>query len=836
MNGLSLAFKIAWRDLRGSLAGLRVLVVGIALGVAAVAAVGSVAGAVLDGMRGQARLAIGGDVSVRLFHVPPRPEHRDFLRAAGTYGETAELRPAVRRADGAGRPVLVELKAVDDAYPLYGTLGLEPQMPVMDALGRRGGAWGAAVDRSLLDALGMAPGDRLRLGVTVVEIRAVIQAEPERALRTFALGPRVIVARGALDASGLAAPGAQVYWYGRVRLPPPADASAFAAALEQHFPDAGWRIVDAGDGVPGMERTVRIARALLVLVAAAVLLIGGVGVAHAVAGHIECKVPTIAILKGLGASGRLLFAIYLAQVAAAAALAVAIGLAIGAAAPLALRHFGPDWLLGPGAPVVQPAALALAAALGLLTTALFALWPLGRVGRMTVGELFRDTVAPSRARPGPGVAAAMLAVAAAMAVLLLAGTGLPLLAGVFCAAAGCAVLLFLGLGKAVSLAAGRVRGVRRPLLRLALGNLSRPGAATTSMVMALGLGLTALVAVLTVHGNARLHLAGTLPRHAPDLVFIDVPPERGAAAEALVAGIAGVERVRRMPFLQARLTHVRGEPLLRDQVPRDVAWAVRGDRGLSWAAAPPAGTRIVEGEWWDEAHAGPPLASLAADVARRLGIGIGDRLTFNVLGRPVEVEVANLRAVDWTTLGLDVPVLLSPPPDPPPHAEILAVQAAPGALDAVEAAMREMLPRSPAVRVAPLIGTLSAMVEGAGRALSLASGATVVAALVVVAGGAAASYRRRRREMAMLRVLGARPRQLALAGAIEFGLLGAAAAGPAVLLGTAAAYAVVRGLGPDHWMFLPAVPALLALGTVAASTVAGMVLARCGGFTLAFRE
>lgn len=829
---MPVALRLAFRDLRGALGGLWILVAGIALGVGAMAAVGSVADAALQAMRGEARLAVGGDVSLRLFHAPATPEQRAFLQAAGTYSETAELRPLARPADvgteAAIEPVLVELKAVDDAYPLYGSVALEPALPLRQALGPDDGTWGAAVDEDLLAALSLKPGDRLRLGEVETVIRATILSEPDRTSRTFSLGPRVMITREALAASGLAPPGAQVYWYSRVRLPPGIDSAAWVEEARQRFPEAGWRIVDASDGLPGTERVARISGTMLLLIGASVLLVGGVGVGHAVSGHMERRVRTIAILKSLGASGRLLFTIYLAQIMAAATLGTIIGLGLGLTGLASARAFGPAWLRLAEASPVQPGALALAAGFGLLTAMLFALRPLWRAGRSSAQELFRDVVSTGRAgaRPPWGLIAAMWICIAAAATLLLAGTGMPVAAALFCAAAGGAVLLFLLLGRAVSWTAGRLRGVRQPLLRLALGNLSRPGSATTPMVMALGLGLTLLVTVETVAGNARKHLADTLPLRAPDLVFMGIAPQDGGTLEATVAAIPGIRDVERIPFLHAPVTHIEGEPVHRRRIPGDIGWAVRGDRGLSWAAAPPAGTRIVAGRWWDEGHAGPPVASLDAGVARRLGIGVGSRLTLAVPGSPIEVEVANLRDMDWSMLGLDVPILLSPPSTPPPHTEILALKGSSDALAAVEGAVRARFPEIASLRVAPVLAGLSSMIEGAAVTLSTVSAAVILAALVVLAGSAVSSYRRRLREMAILKVLGARPRQLALACALEFSLIGLPVAVFAAGLGTAAAYAVIRQASPGGWTFLPSVPLLFGTAAIGVMAVIGLLLAR----------
>lgn len=831
MRDLALAVRLAWRDSRGALASFRILVAGIALGVAVIAAVGSVTGDLLDGVRAGARSSIGADVSLRLFHRPASPAQRDFLAAGGRYSETAELRPLARRTDGS-RPTLVELKGVDGAYPLYGAVALQPPAPLDDVLERRDETWGAAVDADLLDAMELRRGDRLRLGRLEVEIRARILSEPDRAFRAFSLGPRVMIARATLEETGLAPPGAQVYWYNRVRLREGIDAATWIAEADRRFPDAGWRVVNADDGVPGIERMVHIGSVLLVLVGLSVLLIGGVGVSGAVSVHLARKVETIAVLKSLGAPARLVFATYLTQVMGAAALGAAIGVTIGAAASLAIRP-----LLGGAlpldAPALRPGALALAAIFGLLCAVLFSLWPLGRTGGLTPRRLFRDTAERPAVRARLPLAGAMVLIAVLLAAILLAATGIPSVTALFAGAAALAVLLFLSLGKALGWvlgrAAGRLRGVRRPLLRLALGNLSRPGAPTGSVVMALGLSLTLLVAVRTLEGNAARYLADTLPRTAPDIVFINLPPAEANGFAQALAGVPGVERVRHVPFLHARLTHIDGRPMHAGRIPRDVAWVVRGDRGLSWAAEPPPGSRIVAGRWWDADHAGPPLASFDAGAARRLGVAVGDRLTLNVLGRPIEVEVANLRAVDWTRLDLDFPILLSPLPDPPPHTQVAAAWAPRGQLDTIEAAMLGRFPESPPIRVAPVIAAIAGMVTAAAGLLSVASGLTILSALVVLAGGIAAGYRNRAREMVLLKVLGARPRQLLAACLLEFALLGAVTAAVGCALGTGLAYVassrIIPGSWPESWVFLPAVPALLAVATVTLTILAGLIVA-----------
>ena len=823
-----LALRFAVRELRGSAGGFVFLLVGIAFGTAAIAAIGLLSAAVFDGMREGARASIGGDISFRLFHRPPTPSHLAAFRAAGTVGQTAEMRTVARRDS---RSALVELKAVDPVYPLYGTLWLDPpltpSMMVADVLDRRDGVWGAVVAKGLLAALKAEIGDTVTVGNHRFELRALIADEPDSTLRAFTLGPRMIVALPALTGSELVAPGAQVYWYSRIRLGDGVDASGWIAAFERAAPYAGFRIVNADNGVPGAERTLALVSALLTFVALGILLVGCVGVASGVSAWLDRKRQTIAILKSIGAPSSLILRIYLFQVAGAAVAGVALGLAGGSAAFAVIAPILGEWLPVGGSLRVGP--LLIAAGFGFLATLLFSLWPLAQAEVQRPQLLFRHDMAQVRPQRRRLFAAAALV--AALAVLLVWSAPLPVVAVVFAAAAGLVVAAFLALGRLVAIAArvtGRLPALRgRPLIRLALANLHRPGAPTVPLVMAAGLCLTLVVAVDSISRNADRHLAATLPASAPGLVVLNIVPGEGERFDAFMTASPQVARWTRAPFLHARVTGIGGRAVVDRRIPADVAYVIRGDRGVSWQAAPPAGG-LVAGEWWPENYAGPTLVSLDARVARRLGVDIGDTLTLDVLGAPLKGRIASLRQVDRAGLGLDFPILLSPFAAPPPHREIAAVWIAPATRTAaardLRAALSQAFTGAPVVLVAEVMAFLQIAVDGATRVLAGMTAATGIAAFLVLTGAVAASRRRRLREAVLLKVVGATRRQVLVATAIEFALIGLAAALAALVLGNLAAWASVASIID----FRPAVAAVLPwlAASVLIPAATGLVAAR----------
>ena len=254
-----LAARLARRELRGGLKGFRVFIACLALGVAAIAGVGSVSTALTRGLAEGGQEILGGDVAIRLIHRAATAEELAFISAGKAVSAMADMRAMARGAgahDGAVRAqTLVELKAVDNLYPLYGAMALQPDIALAEALALRDDRWGLVVEPNLMTRLGVAVGDLVRIGEAELELRAVIEREPDRVSDGFALGPRAMIAMEALEATALVQPGSLVSYHYRVRLPAaqrsPADIAGWVAGLNQRFPDAGWRVQDRSDSAPG---------------------------------------------------------------------------------------------------------------------------------------------------------------------------------------------------------------------------------------------------------------------------------------------------------------------------------------------------------------------------------------------------------------------------------------------------------------------------------------------------------------------------------------------------------------------------------------------------------
>jgi putative ABC transport system permease protein len=675
----------------------------------------------------------------------------------------------------------------------------------------------------LLDKLAVKLGDTIRVGSQSFTIRAVLAHEPDSVSGIYELGPRVMISRAALASTGLIAPGALVEYGYRLRLPAGIDVPSVIAEANARFPQAGWRIRSFGDASPALQTLLDRVTVFLTLVGLTTLLVGGVGVGNAVESYLATKIETIATLKCLGASRGLVFTTYMMQVLVLAVLGIAAGLIVGAVAPFAAIPLLPAALPVEARIGFYPTPLLLAALYGLLATLAFAAWPIGAACEIRAASLFRNLIAPENTRPGwmPGLiaAGALLALAATAVITAPDRT----IAWWFIGGAAGAMLVFRLAAQAMMKLAQWAGRPRQPNVRLALANLYRPGAPTAGVVASLGLGLTVLVAVALVHGDLASQLDETLPQRAPSYFFIDIQPDQIGPFNQLLATMPGVTDVHAVASLRGRLSALNGVPIEQAFVGPDARWATSNERGLTYAASLPPGSRLVAGEWWPADYHGAPLVSFAADLARGMRLKVGDSITVNVLGRDVTATIANLREIDWTSLNINFAIVLSPGTlDGAPQSFIATARATPGQESALERAVTDAFPNVSAIGVKDALGTLSEIVAAIAAAIRITALITLVAGALVLAGAIAASHRRRVYEAVVLKVLGATRGQVMSSFLIEYGLVGLAAALIAACIGTVAAYFVLTRVMHAPWSFLGGAVVMTIVGAVMLTLLAGL--------------
>lgn len=813
------AWSIARRDLSARFKGLRLLLVCLFLGVGALAAIGTLTGAIEHELSTRGRLILGGDLEVSMWQRGPTAAEQ---KAFGTLGKVSSgLRlQAMARAGDLAAPV--ELKAIDGNWPLVGNLTLRDGRTV--GAPAAGTAWLAEGAAERLD---LKPGDRFQIGTGQLTVGGLIAEEPDRLGEGFALGPTVLVAADFPPSAGLTAPGAMFRTKTRIALARPGDPAELGNALKRQFPSAGFEIRTRDRAAPGAERFVSRMGEFLVLVGLAALTIAGIGIGGGVSSYLEARRTSIATLKVLGATSGDIARIYLLQLLAAATVGIIAGLAAGLLImPLLGQALGSLLPVEAGF-VFDGWALLQASVYGLLIALVFAAPPLLRARDFPAMALMRARVSPLSGTWRAAWLPVTLGLAAIVGLALATAAQLQVTATFLAGAAGLLALLG-GLGWAIRHLAARLPRPRDPLLRTALGNLHRPGAQTGALVTALGFGLSAFVVLAAIQTSLDANISARVPQKAPDFFVLDVPRARADAFVATVKAVSPQAVVRTVPALRgAILAYGPADSMTRVADLKDIpddAWALRGERGLTYSEGVPEGNSLTEGRWWPKSYTGKPLVSVDERLSTALDLKLGDELTIGILGVERTATIASFRRIDWDSLGFNYVLVFSPNALADAPHNLAATIDLPGGQRSGELlrALVRNFPSSSVIEVGGVLTQARDLLRQVSTAILSAASVAVLAGIAVLLGAIAAARASRTYDNVILRVLGASRRQLLVLQLAEYGLLAILLAGVALTLGSALAWLVIVQMFEFDW--LPHWPTVLGVLGAGLALVLGFAL------------
>ena len=779
---------LAWRDLRASGRRLWIFVACLVLGVSLVAAGGGLYRQVADGLRDDARLIFGGDVEIEA----PAPLPTDalaWMAQRGTVSRVIELRTMLRT--DSGRAQLIELLSADDAYPLYGSVALQPAGTLADTLAQTEGQWGAAIDASLATRLGLKTGDRIDIGDLSLTVRALIVRQPDRSLRADWGAAPVLVSEGALMATGLVQPLSRVEYRYRVRTPELA--SAWRDSFVKTFPtlDAETRSFD--------ERSDRMAEVLgqigsgLLLIGFSALFIGGLGVFNSVQAYLQGKLTSLATLRALGLRDGRLAAFVLLQILLLAVLASAVGVLLGLGLALAGAQLAADKL-----PVTlllkslwAPALVALV--FGVLTALAFSLPALGRALSVSPAALFRGVEGQALHTPRRALWFTA-AVATATLALLVAVLPDPRFGLAF-------VLTTAALLGVLDLA---TRGLRRlaarlqhhaalPLpLQLALAGLQQPQSPLRTALLSLGSALTLLVACTLVVMTLLRTVNDTVPEQAPALVFYDVQTEQIELLRETLQASPGLQAVKTAPLVLGRLVAVNGVALIESE-DGERARESRDEHKLSNRSGNFDDVVIDRGAWWPLDHAGAPLVAMEDREADQLGLQVGDKLRFEIMGTPVEATLSAIYSQRRMQSRLWLEAIFSDGVLDPFITRHVGAAWMPAdqTLDAQDR-LAAAAPNIATARTESMLRETRALMGRASGGLAVVAGVCLAASLLVLASAVAASRSRQLYDATVMHALGARDSLLRRVLVSEYVLLATVTGGFALLAGSALATALLQ--------------------------------------------
>lgn len=846
---------MGWRELRSAWRHFLYFLACIALGVGAVVGVSLFSANVERAVLKEARGLLGGDLEIRV----SRPMGDAGLAVIKPLAErgilitrVSELVAMVARIDRAAGGVdvtqLVELKAVEPGYPLYGLVRTDPDRPLTELLHPAGtgcpeACHGAVVQDGLLIRLGLAVGDAIKIGQVSFVITGVIHNEPDRMANMFSLGPRVLISQEGLEAANLIKPGSRLRERHLLKLPGTMAASPLLHELRGRLAAESARVSSYRDAQPQLKQFLEQLARYLGLVGLTALFVGGIGVALSIQAFLREKLHSIAILKTVGADTRTIIASYLGQAVGLGFLGSAAGLAIGIALQSVLPQAVSTVLATDVLQQIEFSAvlsrsamapLAKGVALGVLTTLLFSVWPLLTIREIKPASIFRREVegGPVPAVRGgtawwgravrmvtrdPVRAAAAAGIGLGLAGLSVWQAGSFAIGGLFIAGL---VVALLVLTVAANLLLWGLRTIPVPRVlsvRQALGNLQRPGAQTLGVMVAIGVGVMVILAIgLLEHALVR-QVGENRPSDSPTFFFIDIQPDQVAPFTELLHRRTGDFAPDLTPLVRSRLHAIDGrvvtvdreseqeEPPSQSREEKRKNWYVNREYVLTFLDDVPKDNRIVRGAWWKPGQKFVrPQVSVEEEAAKSLGIDLGMVVDLNIQGTILQAEVSSIRKVEWGNFSTNFYLIMSPGSlDGAPMTYVATVRVAPRDEAAVQSAVVAAFPNVTAINIGEVLSSFARVLDRLSLAIRAVAVFCLLAGALVMAAALAATRYRRLYDAVILKALGATRGLLARSFAAEYALLGCVAGTIGVVLASAFSWAILRYILELPWALEP---------------------------------
>ncbi|MDH4236633.1 MAG: ABC transporter permease [Nitrospira sp.] len=870
----SFILNMAWRETRAAWRHFLYFLICIAIGVGAVTGV-SLFGAQLERtVTKEARSLLGGDLEIRLSRqISPKGQAvLDSLTDRGiALTHVSELIAMAARAQlsAPGQSTqIIELKAVESQYPLYGSLRLEPNDGLANLLRRQTQTcperlcFGVVVQESLLIRMGLVVGDRLKIGQGQFVITGVVRTEPDRMANAFSLGPRVFMSQEGLRAADLIKLGSRIRERYLLKTPSAMGTEPLLYELRGRLASESARVSGYREAQPQLKQSLDQLTRYLGLIGLTALFVGGLGVATSVHAFVREKLSTIAILKTVGADSPTIIRTYVVQALILGLVGSLVGLIIGV-----LIHQGLPWIisalmasdlldqlgLAKGGMDISFAPLAKGLALGMLSTLLFTLWPLLTVREIKPARIFRRDVVPLASSGNPEMtrgwrfwqgidrvkAFTSIGIGLGLALLSMWQAGSWKVGTLFILSFAAAVLL---LGIAARLALSAIKHWPRPeplVLRQALGNVVRPGSQSVGITIAIGIGVMVVTTVSLVERSLLTQVGENRPSDSPSFFFIDIQPDQAEGFVGLLRQRSSDPAPKLTPLIRSRLSALKGHPIkfeptseeeeqrekTAEKEERRKKWYLTREYVLTFLQDLPKDNKVIQGEWWKPGQVfAKPLISIEEDAANQLGLTVGDTVELDVQGAPITGEISNIRQVEWGNFSTNFYMIFSPGAlDGAPQTYVATVRVTPTEEVALQQAVVASFPNVTAINIGDVLDSFARVLDRLSLAIRAVALFCVLSGALVMAAALAATRYRRLYESVILKALGATRGVIAQTFAVEYALLGILGGLLGSVLASALSWAVLSTVFDLSWSLQPAVLSTGFAATIALTLLVGFL-------------
>lgn len=821
--------RVGLRDLRGDLRHFGLLIACLALGTGVIAAVGSVGAGLNQAVERDAASLMGGDIEVSRADRRANADELSFLQ---TLGAVAYVVDTNARGVADGSSAFIDLLAVGDNYPLHSNV-LSPQLGAEDKpsvlLDKRDGIPGAIVDAVLLDRLGIVLGERFSIGQTEFEARGTLISLPDGAVRGFQLGLTTVISTNTFATmTDLRPPLPGLLTQHRYKIA--LDSMPYeeaATMIAERFNDENWKIRSPRDAVGDLVRYYDLFLSFLLIVGLSSLLVGGVGVSNGVSAYIADRQRSIATLRSLGATGARILVHFLTQIGVLTVIGVGLGVLSGAAASLLILPLVGRALNVSLPALIQPVPLLTAAGFGILAGFAFSYLPLMRAQKISPALLFRSLGAVAQKMDWRAI------------------VRLPVLVPIFLSVAGIfwlavittddvTLVSFYALGVVLTFLLLRISGwlllkvlkllppAPIAIVRNALRNIYRPGSSAPVVIVSIGMGLAMLLVIALLNTNLHSQLLGVVSRDAPTFVATDLFFDEVEILEEMAENNPHLTKFEWGPMLRGAVLSVNGtDASALTDLPDEANFMLSGEIPLTWLRDLPAGTTVVEGDWWPSDYSGPPLISLRANMKSELGVEVGDVIQFRMFSETVDATIANFRDYQWQN-GMNFMVTFSPGyVEAYPSTFLGTIKASSGFEKDIERELARTFPDVSFIPIGDALNQVAGVLDQLGRAVNIVGGLAVINGLLVLAGTMAAGRKQREADAIIQKVLGATRGDVLWVFVLEYSLLGAFAALIASIVGVASAWAITQTILEVDFSADPVLIMSVIVGAVLLTVIAG---------------
>ena len=839
---------MALRELRAGWTHVSYFILCIALGVGSIVGVASLSHNLGAAVTQDARALMAGDLEVSTRRTLDQQDVK-FLDTLTDRGiRWIHIHEMLSMASHAKERTtqLVELKALDDGYPFYGTLKTIPPHPLKTLLGPQPHAtarYGVLVQEALLLKLDLTVGDDLRLGNAHFVITGTIQHEPDRIAGAFSLGPRVMISREGLDAAQLLQPGSRVRHRYLFQIPASLTPDAVKTTLRNALSNEFVQVKTFHEVRPRVQSVLQNLAFYLGLLGLMTMLIGGIGVAESVRSMMRKRIETIAILKCLGTSSRTIIMIYLLQASLLGIVGSLVGVAFGVAIQFTLPSLLASLFAFDSSFQLAPVAIAQGLAIGLVTAVTCALWPLIDIQHVRPYAIFRRDVSASRTPPITSLHSMFGAKWIPASLILLAVVGLTYshthsiaLGSMFLGFVFAALTVLIMTARLVIRTTSRLPKLQSLAWRQGIANLSRPGSHTLPSTVSIGLGMMVIMAIALIERDLVTHIGVYHPDTTPSFFFIDIQPDQKPTFLREVASLIdtaldppvknGSTTMDVHPLIRSRITHVHGAPLDFDEISqREDHWYFTREYVLTFLERFPEHNVLLRGEWWSNNPGGDiPLISIDEETAEHLGVDLGSVITLDVQGIPVRGTVASVRRVNWNSLTTNFSMIFSPGSlDHTPMTYVGMVRVPPDAELSLQQHIIRTLPNVTAIRIREVLELATTIIRHMSLSIHFMALFSIMTGLVVLAGALAATRYQRLYDAAILKTLGATRGMIARTFAVEYAVTGASAGLIGITLSAGLSWSVLHFIMEIPWHFHPSTMVLGVIITIGLTTTVGFL-------------